>query len=395
MNRLGAGEATRRIAIWTGVALIIALNAVLAIAYGAVTGLLGFSGFPIVGAIILMSRPRNGVGWYLFSVGIVWGLSAAMSLAGGFADTGGWTGIAGVATGPAWAEALQAALGWPAWVMLPLIGLIFPTGRVETQAGRVLFWMLVGFAVLAGTADAVRTDLLPVSGRPNPLAVPALSGLSELVTGPAGMLYFLAVIIAIVIDLALRWRRSTGAERLQYRWLVFGLVSTIAIVALSGTINALFPGQVWVEVWSGIAVLSTNLIPVSIGIAVTRHGLYEIGRVVSRTVSYAIVTALVVAIYAAAVTSTTWLLPGLPTLGVALATLAAAALFLPVLRIVQRRIDRRFDREHFDAQKTVDAFGEHLRTGTDPSTAAGDLADAVERTLQPSSLGLWTAGAQR
>lgn len=395
MSRSGGREAARKAAIWGGVVVILALNAVLAIAYGAVTGLLGFSGFPIVGAIILMSRPRNGVGWYLFSVGIVWGLSASLSLAGGFTDTGGWTGVAGVATGPSWAETLQAALGWPAWLMLPLIGLIFPTGRVETRVGRVLFWMLIGFATLAGTADAVRTDPLPVSGRPNPLGVPALSGLSELVTGPAGMLSFLAIIIAVVADLAVRWRRSREAERLQYRWLMFGLVATIAIVALSGAVNAVFPGEAWVEVWSGIAVFSTNLIPVSIGIAVTRHGLYEIGRVVSRTVSYAIVTALLVGIYAAAVTSTTWLLPDLPTLGVAVATLAAAALFLPLLRFIQRRIDRRFDREHYDAQKTVDAFGEHLRTGTDPASAAIELVDAVDRSLQPGSLGLWTAGARR
>lgn len=394
MSRPGARETARRVVIWVGVGLIITLNAVLAIAFGAVTGLLGFSGFPIVGAIILMSRPRNGVGWYLYSVGIIWGISAAMTLAGGFADTGGWAGIAGVATGPGWAEALQSALGWPAWVMLPLIGLIFPTGRVQTRVGRVLLWMLVGFAVLAGTADTVQTDPLPVSGRPNPLAVPALSGLSEFVTGPAGMVYFLAVIIAVVVDLALRWRRSRGAERLQYRWLVFGLVSTITIVALSGTINAFFPGQAWVEVWSGIAVLSTNLIPVSIGIAVTRHGLYEIGRVVSRTVSYAIVTALVITVYATVVASVTSLAPDIPTIGVALATLAAAALFLPVLRFVQRRIDRRFDREHFDAQQVVDDFGEHLRTGTDPSTSAAELLDAIERTLQPRTLGIWTTGAR-
>ncbi len=374
--------------------LILVLNAVLAIGYGAVTGLLGFSGFPIVGAIILMSRPRNGVGWYLYGVGIVWGLSAALALAGGFADTGGWVGVDGVATGPAWAEAVQAALGWPAWVLLPVIGLIFPTGRVETRVGRVLFWLLVAFAVVAACADAVRGDPLPVSGRPNPLAVPALSGLSDVVTGPAGVLFFLLVILGVVADLAVRWRRSTGARRLQYRWLVFGLVSTIAIVAVSGALNAAFPGQVWVELFSAIAVVSTNLIPVSIGIAVTRHGLYEIGRVVSRTVSYAIVTALVVGIYVGAVTSTTWLLPGLPALGVAVATLVAAALFLPVLRFVQRRIDRRFDREHFDAQKTVEEFGERLRTGTDPSTSAVDLLDAIERTLQPRTLGIWTTGSR-
>lgn len=389
-----AHEVARRVGLWAGVGVILALNAILAIGYGAVTGLLGFSGFPIVGAIILISRPRNGVGWYLYGVGIVWGISAGLAVAGGFADTGGWVSVDGVATGPAWAEAAQAALGWPAWVVLPVIGLIFPTGRVETRVGRVLFWMLVSFAALAALSDAVRSDPLPVSARPNPLAVPALAGLSDVVTGPVGVLFFLLVILGVIADLAVRWRRATGARSLQYRWLVFGLVSAIATVALSGAINAIFPGQVWVEFFSAVAVVSTNLIPVSIGIAVTRHGLYEIGRVVSRTVSYAIVTALVVGIYIGAVTSTTWLLPGLPALGVAVATLVAAALFLPVLRFVQRRIDRRFDRERFDAQQVVTDFGERLRTGNDPAATADDLVDAIERTLQPGALGIWTTGAR-
>ncbi|WP_251451300.1 hypothetical protein [Microbacterium sp. Marseille-Q6648] len=389
----GARDNARRAAIWVGVGVLLALNAALAVGFGAVTGLLGFSGFPIVGAIILMTRPRNGVGRYLYAVGILWGVSAAMALAGGFADTGGWSGVAGVATGPAWAEAIQAALGWPAWVMLPLIGLIFPTGRVETRSGRALFWLLIGFAALAGAAEAVRPGPLPVSARPNPLGVPALTGLTDAVTGPVGLVCFLGIIVAVIVDLAVRWRRSSGADRLQYRWLVFGLVSTIAIVALSGAINAVFPGRAWVEIWSAIAVLSTNLIPVAIGIAVTRHGLYELGRVVSRTVSYAIVTALVIGIYAAAVTSTTRLLPDLPTVGVAVATLVAAALFLPALRMVQRRIDRRFDREHYDAQEVVDEFGERLRIGTDPLTTSDDLTRAVERTLQPTAIGLWTTGA--
>jgi len=88
-------------------------------------------------------------------------------------------------------------------------------------------------------------------------------------------------------------------------------------------------------------------------------------------------------------------LPDLPAIGVALATLAAAAIFLPVLRWVQSRVDRRFDRERYDAQKVVDAFGEHLRTDIDPGSASGELVEAVEQTLQPVSVGLWTSGGRR
>jgi Flp pilus assembly protein TadB len=104
------------------------------------------------------------------------------------------------------------------------------------------------------------------------------------------------------------------------------------------------------------------------------------------------VTAVAVAIYAIVVTSVAWLLPDATTLGVALATLVAAAVFLPVLRVSRRLLDRRFNRAQYDAERVVDAFGERLRTGADPHTAASDLAEAVDRTLEPSVVGIWTRG---
>jgi FlaA1/EpsC-like NDP-sugar epimerase len=141
---------------------------------------------------------------------------------------------------------------------------------------------------------------------------------------------------------------------------------------------------------SSIVLISYGLIPVAIAIAVLRYRLYEIDRIISRTVSYALVTAIVVAVYALVVTSVAWLLPDATTLGVALATLSAAAFFLPVLRVTRRLLDRRFNRAQYDAERVVVAFGDRLRTGADPHTAASDLADAVERTLEPSVVGVWT-----
>lgn len=111
--------------------------------------------------------------------------------------------------------------------------------------------------------------------------------------------------------------------------------------------------------------------------------------------AYAIVTLLTVCVYALVVVSITWLLPGLPSVGVALATLIAAALFLPVLRAVQRVVDRRFDRERYNAEKVVDAFGERLRSHLDPHSRGGDLTTAVEQTLQPASVGIWTVEKTR
>lgn len=383
----------RRTGLLLGVAAFLVATGWQAITTGAITGLLGFSGFAIVGAVILSSRPRNGVGWHLYGIGLLWTTSTVLSLHGGLSGLGE-AGTA-VATGPAWAEAVVSGLAWPGWVLLPAIGLLFPTGRVESRVGRAIAWQLLVFALLAGVATTVSSAPLPQTSRPNPLAVPALDAVGELVVGIPGTLWFLALIIGIVADLALRWRRAGDLSRLQYRWLVFGLTVAIVAISLSGLWNALQPGELWVEIWSGLSVLSINLIPISIGIAVTRHGLYEIGRVVSRTVSYVIVTALVAGVYAAVVTSIAALLPELTTVGVALATLTAAALSLPALRAVQRRVDRRFDREHVDAEAVVDDFGQRLRTGVDPSRASHDLALAVERTLQAATLGLWIAGGSR
>jgi len=133
-----------------------------------------------------------------------------------------------------------------------------------------------------------------------------------------------------------------------------------------------------------------GLIPISIAVAVLRYRLYEIDRIISRTASYAVVTIVVIGVYALIVTSVALFLPDAPTLGVALATLTAAAVFLPVLRTVRRLLDRRFNRAQYDAERVVETFGQRLRTGADPHTAPADLLGAVESTLEPDVLGLWT-----
>jgi hypothetical protein len=148
------------------------------------------------------------------------------------------------------------------------------------------------------------------------------------------------------------------------------------------------------DVFQNWILLTYGLIPVAIVIAVLRYHLYDIDRIISRTASYAIVTLVVVGLYVMVVLSIGSILPGLPSVGVALATLAAAAAFLPVLRWVQQRVDRRFDRARYNGQKVVDAFGQRLRNGADPHTSAADLGVAVEAALQPRSMGLWIAGAR-
>ncbi len=370
-------EAARR----TGIAMLfagyLALCVVTIVATGESWTLVAWGGFAVVGALLLARRSGNAIGRILLGIAVYWSVSGAIV-------------IPGVAAAlPEWVELLAGTLGYVAWMLLPVLVVVFPSGRVTSRLGRVVVVaaLAVGTSVVA--IALVAPGPLALSGRENPLGVPGLGPLSEVALGDESFLTVPLIGAVALVDLVMRWIRADGATRLQFRWLAYGTAVTVLILATSLSFD-----DAPVVIAAALA-LGINAIPVAIWIAVTRHGLYEIGRVVSRTVSYAIVTVLVVGVYAAVVTSVTWVLPDAPAAGVALATLVAAAVFLPVLRFVQRRIDRRFDREHFDAHKTVDAFGERLRTGLDPATTGGDLIDALERTLAPRTVGLWTPGGVR
>ena len=371
-------EAVRRGLVWASVVGFVVAG-VFSLSRGSADWV-SFAAFPVVGAIILTSRPGHGVGRFLVVVGLYWTLT-------------GWVNP-DLGRLPTWVEALSLTLAWPGWMALPLIGLLFPTGRIETRLGRTLVRGLAPLAALCTVIALVDPHPLP-SGRANPFGLSAAQTAAELLAGPVFFLPFLAVIVGVLVDLLLRLKASSGARRLQYRWLFFGLATAIAFVAVAGAANAYLPETplAWAATVLGAA--GTNLIPVSIAIAITRHGLYEIGRVISRTVSYAVVTAGALAAYAVVVTAISQLAGGQTSYAVAVATLVAAAVLLPALRWVQRLVDRRFDRERYDAAGVVDAFGEKLRTSVDPDQTAADLVAAAERTLQPSAVGVWTIGGAR
>jgi hypothetical protein len=188
-----------------------------------------------------------------------------------------------------------------------------------------------------------------------------------------------------VASLAVRYRRGDRTLRAQLRWVLWAVAVATASLALSWLLPE---GLSYLDSW--ILALYA-LIPIAIGVAVLRYRLYDIDRIISRTAAYAVVTLVTVGTYAVVVLASTLLLPRLPSVGVALATLAAAAVFLPALRGIRRAVDRVFDRARYDAQRVVDAFGERMRSGADPQRATEDLTTAIERTLQPTSIGIWRA----
>lgn len=337
--------------------------------------------FIAVGGILSAKRPRNAIGWLLLLIPALFTFGAPASL----------LGMALLDSAPQ-VSAWLFWYGWDrddTWAWLPPIGLLltqvplrFPDGALPTRRWRWFSWYtLLALAVGSALLSTASVEVYP--GIANPVHSDALSESTALV-----VLCFTALAVAFIGSLAslvVRYRRADAVQRAQLRWMLWAVTLVVGILIASWII----PDD-WTAL-TGVVLVSYALIPIAIAVAVLRYRLYEIDRIISRTAAYASATLLVVGVYAAVVTSVAWLLPDATTLAVALATLAAAAAFLPVLRVARRLLDRRFNRAQYDAERVVDAFGERLRTGADPHRAASDLVDAVEQTLEPRVVGVWTA----
>ena len=280
-------------------------------------------------------------------------------------------------------------------VLFVVIILLFPDGRLPSPfwrwALRVFSALYVAFlaAVAAATAGALAA---------HPVRIDPAGGLSA-IDNPAGwfavvqhsiLLALLALSVAFIGRQMLSWRRSSGDRRQQLKWLASGAAVAIAsiVVALPlstfGTTTALLD---WVDnlIWCGMAAL-----PVSMGVAILRYRLYDIDRIISRTLAYAIVTGLLVGVYAAlALAAGAFRFHG--PVAVAAATLAAAALFNPLRRRVQRVVDRRFNRARYDADVTVAAFAARLKDAVELNAVRADLTGVVQATLEPAHVRLWLA----
>ena len=214
---------------------------------------------------------------------------------------------------------------------------------------------------------------------PNPTGVVGMLLSADLITLAVFWLSFVAHQIA-------SWRRSTGERRQQLKWLMGG--SALCVIGLAGTfLSAQYSGTLS----TALHVFSFGILalPISIFVAILKYRLYDIDRLVSRTLSYAIVTGLVVAVYVGVITLASKALGFHTPIAVATSTLAAVALFNPLRVRVQRVVDRRFNRAHYDAEATVAAFTARLRDAVDLETVRSDLLDVVNRAVQPAHASVW------
>jgi hypothetical protein len=332
--------------------------------------------FIVVGTVVARGQPRNPIGWLLLGI--------ALALVGGTA-AGSYALLdyrAGYHGLPLVRLAVFLAPSWSVFiVLLPLPILLFPDGRPSSSGSRRTFmaYLALGAAFLAlvisQDAPALVARHIRVDSSGELAALNQSRGVVAALYD-ALLLLFIAVCLALVVHQVLAYRQSTGVRRQQLKWLMSG-----GAIALAGLIASL-------TVAGGTLVLVVAL-PISIGVGVLRYRLYEIDRLISRTLSYALLTALLVGTFIGliALTTDTFALSG--RVGVAASTLVAAALFNPLRLRIQRVVDRRFNRAHYDAEATVAAFTARLRDAVEIDAIRSDLLDAVNRAVQPTHASIW------
>jgi hypothetical protein len=276
-----------------------------------------------------------------------------------------------------------AWLGNWVWVtsvaMLAFLFLLFPTGYVRSPRWRLAAWFTGGAFALAAVCMVIAASSdwahpFTLSGQASP------GGLTVVLYGIAVVLISAALLVTVVALVA-RFAKSSGEERLQLKWcaaaaLVLVVVFVASIWVTSAAVNVL-QSLAFLGLWTAIAV------------AVLKYRLYDIDRIISRTLAYAIVTSLLVGVYAGLVLLATQVFRFHSTVAVAASTLAAAALFNPLRRRVQQVVDRRFNRARYDAEQTVAAFTARLKDTVDLNSVRDDLATVVDQALEPAHVSVW------
>jgi hypothetical protein len=350
-----------------------------------------FTPLGVVGLIVAWRRPANPLGWCFIGIMISGALSQDGSLYA-IADYRlrhgtlplGWVAMLAQ---PAWAGGL---------VLIGLAVVLFPDGRPASPLLRRMLWLYLALA-LVWMASAYVITLEAIAGHhirvdvggtlvalTNSADTPGWwNALQDVVLGVLS----LGVLLALSGQVA-SYRHSSGERRQQLKWLLGGFAVCLVGVALGIALWGA-PGA-WGLV-GHVALLAIFAVPVSMGVAILKYRLYDIDRIISRTLAYAIVTGLLIGVYAGLVLLATEVFRFRTPVAVAAATLAAAALFNPVRRRVQRAVDRRFNRARYDAEETVAAFAARLKEAVDLDSVRDDLTQVVSRTLEPVHLSLWVS----
>jgi hypothetical protein len=350
-----------------------------------------FLAFPIVGALIASRRPHNPIGWICLAVGslfLLLGVSEYYSVYG-VAEPGSVPFPIGVA----W-------LG--NWLWMPAVGLfatylflLFPDGRLPSRRWRYLAWLSGALIVVLSLGFGLAPG--PVASLPrkirNPFGLEGVPWLSD--AANVGFPLLALCILASVVSLVLRYRRSRDEEREQIKWIAFA-ASVVGLLFLIGLVISLIyrsrPPS-WTSLLDTMTGLSYTGVPIAVGFAVLKYRLYDIDVIINRTLVYGSLTVMLVALYFGGIVVLQRVFVAFAgqqsTLAVVASTLVIAALFSPLRRRVQGFVDQRFYRRKYDATKTLEAFNSRLREETDLDALGEDLVGVVRETMQPAHASLW------
>jgi hypothetical protein len=329
----------------------------------------------LVGALIASRLPSNPYGWVWCALGVTFGVFGAND------------GVRRAGSLPRWVTGVVEGAAFSVMLCLfVFVLLLFPTGRLPSRGWRWLAWV----AVLLPAAMLVILPFAPPSGDPaeaTPLALGGRAGrlVTDLLNQGARVLFLASLVAAVSV--LVRVRRAGPVERQQLKWFLFAaslLAATIVLDELDVPISD--------PVWAVMDAITFGALSLAVAIAVLRYRLYEIDRIISRSVSYALLSAGLVGLYLLVVALLRPLLEpvtGSSSLAVAGSTLAVAAAFNPARRRLQAAVDRRFDRARYDAARAVDAFAARLRDQVDLDEVTAGLRDTVTATVAPTRVAVW------
>lgn len=361
-------------------------------AYSAVTLLL----FPTVGVLVASRRPENLLGWLLLATGIA---SSFTGLGQAYVQYASVTGSLPVEV---WFQWVSNVLTFPTYLtMFTFIMLLFPGGRLLTRRWRPLAWLTAGLIAAVILYEAIAVDGSTADNGVhfrNPTYVAAVADVLHPLY-PIAILAALVVILGSLLSLGLRLRRSRGVERQQLKWFVYVAAVSVVAFILSGLCASIDPtnkgGFIGTVFWMTALFGIEMGLPAVVGLAIVRYRLYEIDRLINRTLVYSILTAILVGADLLLILGLERLFQPVASgsdLVVAGSTLAVAAFVQPLRRRIQTTVDRRFYRHKYDATRTLEAFSARLRDEIDLHALTAALQATVVETMQPAHMSVWLRG---
>lgn len=355
--------------------------------------------FVAMGVVLARRLPKNSIGWILIYVGLCFMLvtDASAYLVVDYRIAHGQLPLGPVVL---W----LSPLGTTSFMAVGLPILLFPDGRPASKGWRWTLWAYIGIGLAAIICDIGATVAATVGHR---IRIDAAGNLTSLqrptgvvagltIAGSLALVALLPILVLWVVRLARSFRRSSGERRQQTKWLLGGASATALAVVILVAASSLSSqggggsgGSFAADLAAGVLVLMLASFPVGMGVGILKYRLYDIDRIISRTLSYGVVSGLLIGVYVGVVTLATRVLPFSSPLGVAASTLVAVALFNPLRRRVQRLVDRRFNRARYDAEATVEAFAHRLREDVDLEAVSSEFVRAVEASVEPSHVSLW------